>query len=264
MRTLLALLLLTVPLAAHADPRIIPAERIREVHVVAKGGELSVNAVTNRVVEVDLSDPDAKVEELDGVLWVRFAKGYSELRIPLRATLTVEAEKLSPEIAGRYQRLEVRVATGDVTLTVESAETVVAVARGNVSSSGMSNRLRILVSHGDVELMGMADEARVEAPEGEVRVERPPRVLEVIGGTGLVTLDGRFESKSKASVQTTSGNVVVTAGGVDGIRAAISSESGAISVPDAAPQKSKATFVRGKGGTEIRVATVSGSVRVED
>ncbi|MBI4819942.1 MAG: DUF4097 family beta strand repeat protein [Deltaproteobacteria bacterium] len=264
MRILAVLACVFVPSLAWADPRVIPAERLREIRILGKAGELIVRASADRVVEADLTDPDAKIEEKDGVLEVRFEKGYAEFRIPLRSNLTVETQKVSVELSGRYGRLSAKNADGDVSMTVEAAEVDVVVGRGDVSCAGVTSKLSIVTRQGDVEVSGLSESTRIEAPAGEIRVERPPHALEVVGGTGLVTLNGRFESKSTATIQTTTGRVVVTAGGAEGLKVAGTSESGQIFFPEQAPQKSKGSYVRGKGSTELRITTVSGAIHVED
>ncbi len=185
---------------------------------------------------------------------------------PLGSGVRAQSQSADIVVTGEADRLELRTASGDVSVDRVSGHAVVQTASGDVSI-GSAAKTEVRTASGEVVLRESSDEAVLHTTSGNIRVERPRADLmarSVSGDVRLLDLvSGRVESV------TVSGDVEL--GIHPGSLAAIDlttvsgNTQSDLEVTDDLPVDDTATEVETGDQTavlDIRVKTTSGDIRL--
>lgn len=288
-KTLILLLAVVLPLAAHADrdiDRTVPAAGVKEVRVSNTAGSLEITGsdrddirVTGRVeddVEEVLIEQDGSVLVIE-VKMDRKMRGrvegsaYLEIAMPEGLRLSAVGTSSGIEVEGVRGEQRLKSVSGDVRTQVwgesVSAETV----SGDVRVQGHDQpaRARLAAVSGDVEVESLAGELDAKSVSGDLVVSDSTLSrarFETTSGDLVADVvlerDGRFEAES------VSGDIELELGGEVDARIEVSSFSGRIENcfgPE--PERksryapgSELRFTRGEGNGDVRLQTLSGDI----
>lgn len=285
-------------LALLAGAALVQAAGVEDYHKslpAAKDGSVRIENVAGSVVvagweraEIEVSGTlDAEVKEVEftvegrnalvKVILPRRSRGeneaHLEIKVPRDSRLFVETVSAEIEVAGVRGDLELDAVSGGIAVDDISADVEVQTVSGAIVLTGRPLRVQAESVSGEIELAGGCGEGEVSTVSGGVvvRAETPVASFSAESVSGDLDFTGALETKGSLSLETHSGEIMVTLPGKVAADFDISTFSGDIDNEfgprpkrtDRFTPSQELHFSTGNGGARVDLTSFSGDVRLQ-
>jgi DUF4097 and DUF4098 domain-containing protein YvlB len=267
---LVAIVLLGLAQPAFAKVERVPAAGATRVRLLSSSASFDVETTATDQIEVE-SEEGASTSRDEDTIAVK-SRGSDHTRIKIPAGLRLELLTASGDVKmrGRYQRIELKSASGSFDLDLEAERLDLESISGDIRLRSNARALSLRTTSGDIRLDGGRGEIRVNSTSGDLQLlHLEPDSLEVRTVSGTVDYSGKMRPDARFELRTVSGDVRVGLVGPGGFRLEAKSRSGEIALTKECTGSAeiRAHGALGQqiagGGADLRVITLSGSIRID-